>query len=134
MRFTVKHMNLPKTVFLVWLVALAVLNVYPFDENISNIFGGNKLVFRLDYLLHAALVLGFAWIYIWSKLIREHIFREKEALLIIAVSLLAAMLLEGIQYYLPYRKFNPMDMLSNVFGAVIGSLFILLSDRLAKVK
>jgi len=63
MRFTVKHMNLPKTVFLVWLVALAVLNVYPFDENISNIFGGNKLVFRLDYLLHAALVLGFAWIY-----------------------------------------------------------------------
>lgn len=127
-------MNRPKTVFWIWLVALIVLNVYPFGENVSNIFSGNKLVFRLDYLLHAAQVLGFAWIYIWSKLQCEHIFSEKEAMIIIAISLLAALFLEGVQYYLPYRKFNPMDMLSNIIGTIIGSMFILFSDKLSKVK
>ena len=130
----IRSTNRAKNLFGFYLLILLIINVYPFSGQTDVILHGYQLVFRLDYLLHAVMVLGFAWIYVWSKLQCEHIFREKEALIIIAISLLAALLLEGIQYYLPYRKFNPMDMLSNGFGAIIGSMFILFSDRLSKVK
>lgn len=117
--------------FWLWIVILVAVNIYPFSVQTSIILSGNKLVFRLDYLLHIALLLGFAWIYILSRIKREIIFRDRETFLIIAISLIAAFCLEGIQYFLPYRRFNPLDLLSNLIGVTISSFFIMLSNRLS---
>jgi len=122
-----------KTRLLFWCyqIALLLLNAFPLDEKTSIILSGNKLVFRLDYLLHVILLLGFAWIYVWSRIKREVIFRDRETFLVIAISLTAAFCLEGIQYFLPYRRFNPLDLLSNLIGVTISSFFIMLSNRLS---
>lgn len=117
--------------FYSYLLGLLFLNVIPFSEKTSIILSGNKLVFRLDYLLHVILLLGFAWIYVWSRIKREVIFRDRETFLVIAISLIAAFCLEGIQYFLPYRRFNPLDLLSNLIGVTISSFFIMLSNRLS---
>ncbi len=36
----------------------------------------------------------------------------------------SAILFECIQYFLPYRTFNPMDLISNLTGAIIGAIII----------
>ena len=38
------------------------------------------------------------------------------------VGLMMALLIEGIQYYLPYRGFNMYDIIFNVVGLLMGYL------------
>jgi len=41
----------------------------------------------------------------------------------------AAILFELIQYLLPYRAFNPWDLVSNLFGAILGLGLIVLVSK-----
>ncbi len=123
-----------RKIFWIWLAALIFMNTYPFGESTSVVLSGNKLIFRLDYLLHATLILVFAWVYVWGRIRNENAFHDYEVFWVIAISLFSAVCLEGIQVFLPYRKFNPLDMLSNVIGALTGSLVILLSYRISLSK
>jgi len=123
-----------RILFWFWVSALLVLHVVPLGENNSSLLSGNKLVFRLDYLLHVSVVLGFAWIYIWSRIRGESIFRDNEIFLVIIISFIVAVCFEGIQAFLPYRKFNPMDLLANMIGTLISSFLIIISYGLSLTK
>jgi len=36
----------------------------------------------------------------------------------------SAFLFECVQYFLPYRAFNPMDLINNLSGAIIGTIIL----------
>ena len=41
----------------------------------------------------------------------------------------SAMGFELLQIFIPYRTFNPLNMIANLFGAILSMLFILISHR-----
>jgi len=47
----------------------------------------------------------------------------------VEIVFVSAIGLELLQIIIPYRTFNPMDMIANLFGAILSMLFILISHR-----
>ncbi len=52
------------------------------------------------------------------------IFSKKPVLKYLLIIGSSAFLFECIQYFLPYRAFNPMDLISNLSGAIIGTIIL----------
>ena len=95
------------------------------------------LFIRADYLLHLLLFVPLM-ILVWLYLNKERITgvtRFNHALLWFVAGVLFALLAEGMHYLLPYRSFNPVDLVLNVTGVVLGT-FIFLWDpkRYARLK
>jgi VanZ family protein len=104
---------LPTVVYLAGIVIayLAPVNTHG-ELNRSSVLG-----IRSDYLLHALLFFPL-------PLLLASFNRKKNVrvpgLFLIAVSLAA--LAECIHLLVPYRSFNPIDMLANISGACIGGI------------
>jgi glycopeptide antibiotics resistance protein len=85
--------------------------------------------FRLDYLLHTLIFLP--WMFLVNlraqsakKILSEPFtLRSTFPLLTsyLIIGIIFATSAEGIQYWLPYRGFNIMDVLFNVLGVLIGA-------------
>lgn len=86
---------------------------------------------RVDYPLHG---LAFAFLPILSYLATKS--RKKPYLwyALLAVSFILALSMEHLQQLTPGRTFNPLDILSNFIGVVVGLLLVLLYDFLHKKK
>ena len=80
----------------------------------------------MDYLFHFATTLVFAIIWVVGKSRNVVWFAKHETLKYIIVVVAAGIGLELIQLALPWRAFNPMDMLSNLIGAGLATLIILI--------
>ena len=83
--------------------------------------------FRTDYLLHTAVFLPWMFL-VWLYLNEKNVFgrlRFSHAIRWLCAGLLLAVFAEGIQYFLPYRAFNIMDVYFNLFGVVLGSVVFL---------
>ncbi len=108
-----------------WLVVLLVLNVAPLGNDMSKSLSGNEIWgFRFDYLLHTVMILGFAWIEILKRVIGlEGLGVMKFAGLTIGT----AVCMELLQHLIPWRSFNPVDMMYNLVGAVLGVMVIAIS-------
>ncbi len=80
---------------------------------------------RMDYLLHVLVFLP--WMF-FSLTFRHNQTARKWSLhdpsVWFGLGILAATATEGIHYWLPYRSFNPVDMLANAAGVVIGAVVI----------
>lgn len=74
----------------------------------------------------------FAGIFLYSNLKGLTLFRDHMLLKYLTVIVTAAVLYETVQFGLPYRAFNPWDMASNLAGAVIGLLIIVISAKTSK--
>ncbi len=88
--------------------------------------GEGKGELRSDYLVHALTFLCFAGIYALKGLRGETIFRDRELPKIISIIIASAILFEAVQFFLPYRAWNPRDLVSNLIGAGLGVLIILI--------
>lgn len=96
-------------------IAIVVLSIVPYGD-----VGTGSAVFSigLDKICH---FLGFAGLLLLA-------FRSKPAFgpgrrwMMIGVLLLYGAALECIQHFIPYRSFNPMDMIANALGVVFGAL------------
>lgn len=124
-----------KSLFWLWLIILIVINVIPLGNDVKSGMSGTKLWnFRLDYLLHLAMILVFAWIWLLGKLMDIMWFSNMETLKYSAVIVLCAIGLELLQFLLPWRTFNPMDMIFNLTGAMLGIIVVIVSSRLARTQ
>jgi len=87
---------------------------------------------RADYLLHMAIFLPWMiliWLYLNKRNVTGSV-RFKKALLWLTAGVVLAVFAEGIQFYLPHRSFNIMDVLANVTGVVLGSaVFVVKGNR-----
>ena len=113
-----------------WLILVLVLNVVPLGNETNRGLSGNKIFqFRLDYVVHSLTFLVFAWIWVLGKIKDVCWFESYEVLKFGGIVFVSAMGVELIQIFVPYRTFNPMDMMANIFGAILTMLFIFISHR-----
>lgn len=96
--------------FVVWFCVILFLSVIP--DNSPDSIKINIYEFRLDYLKHflVYLPLGFTLLSI----------KGKSSVFLTLVGLFVASVPECIQYFLPHRTFNPIDLFSNALGFVFG--------------
>ncbi len=97
------------TVFIIWLMAIAVSSVIPYAKNDGmlslKLTESGMVLHFVGYFVVAAL---FYWAY------------RKDTLFSILFSCFSIFMfsvaLEVVQFYLPYRSFNPVDIAANGFG------------------
>lgn len=75
---------------------------------------------RFDYFVHFCAYFGFYFLLIIGSFRRKFIISKKEFHFFVVLTLLFSVVTEIIQYFLSYRTFNPLDMLSNVLGVLSG--------------
>ncbi len=122
-----------KKLFWLWLMALVVINVIPIGISSNNSLNSSKaLSFRLDYLIHSMMILVFALVWVWGKIHKVKWFARYEALKYCGIVLLAAVVLESLQTLVPWRSFNPVDLVYNLFGTGLVMVFVALSSWLTK--
>ncbi len=105
---------------IIYMLTIIILSIAPINSNTQAGLNTTRVLsVRFDYLLHALLFVP------WIMLIRWR-WRDKRGvgffLLVVGVGMLLAAVSEGIQYWLPYRAFNLVDLGANCFGIVLGAL------------
>ena len=117
-----------------WLIMVLILNVVPFGNETNRSLSSNKLFkFRLDYVVHSLTFLVFAWIWVFGKIKDVCWFESYEVLKFGGIVFVSAMVIELLQIFVPYRTFNPMDMIANLFGAILTLLCVFISHRLYRL-
>ncbi|NLO11354.1 MAG: VanZ family protein [Candidatus Cloacimonetes bacterium] len=110
-----------KKLFWLWLIVVIVINIIPIGNAANKSLNTNKLGrFRYDYLAHTAIFLCFGFIWIVGSIMRVQWFKTYPLLKFYSIVFVAAIALESIQYIIPWRSFNPMDLIANLLGAVLG--------------
>jgi len=88
-------------------------------------------MFRADTLSHTIMFLPWmviGWIYLNTRKIYGKK-RVQYALRLFYAGVLLAVFAEGIQYFLPYRSFSPVDHLFSVAGVVLGGVVFFIKLR-----
>ncbi|HQH49981.1 MAG TPA: VanZ family protein [Candidatus Cloacimonadota bacterium] len=118
-----------------WQLLLVFLNFIPMGNGMNRSLTGNKVgVFRLDYLIHFAMILFFAIIWGVGKHRNVNWFAKHETLKYCTLLILTGIGLELLQLALPWRTFNPVDMLFNLIGAASAVAIIIVSQLIANLK
>ncbi len=106
---------------LIWFTLILVLSVLP--SSTPDTLTIDRFEFRMDYLLHFLiyLPLGYALMR-WGLSNRN----AKGLIYTIILLLLFSMLPEALQYIIPYRTFNPYDLLFNLAGTICGCLILIM--------
>jgi VanZ family protein len=96
--------------FAVWFFVIMILSVIP--DYTPNYITYNRHEFRIDYFKHflVFLPLGFMLMCV----------RRMGILLLFILSVIVVSVPEGVQYFIPYRTFNPMDLASSCVGFIFG--------------
>ena len=109
---------------------VVILNVVPLENETNRSLSSNKIFqFRLDYVVHSLSFLVFAWIWVLGKIKDVCWFESYEVLKFGGIIFVWVVGIELLQIFVPYRTFNPMDMMANLFGAILAMLFIFISHR-----
>ena len=106
---------------LIWFTVILFLSILPSSTSDTLALEGFEM--RLDYLLHFLIYfpIGFAMMR-WNKGDRK----SKEVIYTIILLLFFSMVPELLQYFIPYRTFNPFDLLFNMAGTIVGCLTVIL--------
>jgi len=127
----VKRMaNGARWLFWGWLILVLILNVVPLGNELNHGLTTKRFVFRLDYVVHSLTFLFFAWIWVLGKINKVCWFESYEVLKFGGIVFVAAVGIELLQIFVPYRTFNPMDMMANIFGGILTILCMFVSRRL----
>ncbi len=116
-----------------WLILVLIFNVVPFGNELNQDLTTKRVVFRLDYVVHSLTFLVFAWIWVLGKIKDVCWFESYEILKFGGIVFVSAMGIELLQIFVPYRTFNPIDMMANIFGAILTMLCVFISHRLHRL-
>lgn len=111
-----------KYIVISYTIIILLLSVLPINGEESFLNDNFILSVRLDYLAHFALFIPWmllVWLYAGAG---SRVVLLKAVLWILA-GLLLAMISEGAQYLLSYRAFNINDLVANMLGVLLGSVF-----------
>jgi glycopeptide antibiotics resistance protein len=108
-------------IFIIYCSILVLVSAIPWGGKFnSERIDMGQFNLRLDYLLHSCAFLGF-YILLWfisiSKLsVPSSLFRK-----VFILSIILSIVTEVIQLLIPYRTFNPLDLISNLSGIILGA-------------
>lgn len=106
------------TSFILWLVIVLTLSVMPVPEiGISSSVPIDKIVHCVLYGVSAILL---------YRILKTRYSPKRSALYSIMVSAFYGALLEGVQFFVPYRSFSGADMAANTLGAAVFAGFYFL--------
>jgi len=114
----------------IYTAVIVILHIIPTGPPGGNGIGLSSTYFlfiRADYLLHMLLFIPLmilVWLYLNSERITG-VARFNHALLWLVAGIVLASAVEGVQYFLPHRSFNPLDLIFNVAGVITGALVFL---------
>ena len=128
-----RMVNGARWLFWGWLIVVLILNVVPLGNELNQDLATKRFVFRLDYVVHSLTFLVFAWIWVLGKIKNVCWFESYEVLKFGGIVFVSAMVIELLQIFVPYRTFNPMDMIANLFGAILAMLCVFISHRLHRL-
>jgi len=102
--------NIFAILFVLYILAAITLLVIP----TRNIGAASRMPFRSDSFAHAVLFFPWSFFILSFKKIRWNIW--------ILIGLAFGILMEFVQYFIPYRSFSFMDMLADAVGIVLGMI------------
>jgi VanZ family protein len=112
---------IPMSLFILWLVIVLILSVIPVPE--VGILSLSLL--PVDKIVHFALY-GVTAILL-CRILRTRYGAKRSVLYSIAVPAFYGALLEGVQFFIPYRGFSTADMAVNTLGAAVFAGFYFLT-------
>ncbi len=107
-----------KLFFKVYLLVIIALHILPINS-VGELNNVRIIVFRADYFFHSIIFIPMPFL-LWKYK------KENDNWKIIRISLLTAISVEFVQYFIPYRAFNINDILANLIGISFGFVLILL--------
>jgi len=120
-----------KITFWTGYAAMLILAVLPSGGNLS---GKNVATIRLDYLVHFGVYLAIAMYIIAGRKFGFQLFRNHSTTKSIIIVILLAVITELLQLAVPYRTFNPLDLVANVAGVAVCLLVCWSSGLLVRKK
>lgn len=97
--------------FILWLVIVLILSVVPVPGiGILSSLPMDKIVHFVLYGVTAVML---------YRILRTRYSAKRSILYSIAVSAFYGALMEGVQFFLPYRSFSTADMAANTLGAAV---------------
>jgi hypothetical protein len=113
--------------FWIWSAAILLVSISPGAGVGSAIIGDYR--FRLDYPLHALAFVPLpvlSWIHLgWSR----NFLDQSGFRISIIFCFLLAIVAESLQIFVPTRTFNPLDIISNSTGVVLGVIAVAFLSR-----
>lgn len=112
-----------KFIILLYITLILVLHLIPLGEGGTNRFDLGPL--RADYVLHTTLFIPWMFLFYikpdpgWK--IRFRRITPLPFLGWMGLGIMLAAGAEGIQYWIDYRAFDPMDAMFNFLGVLIGA-------------
>lgn len=79
---------------------------------------------RSDNMVHAFTFLCFVGIYILKRMSEDLIFQDRVLAKIFSIIIASAILIEAVQFFLPFKASNPGDLVSNLIEAGLATLII----------
>lgn len=105
------------TAFFAWVIILFILSVKPANEHIRKI--NDESGFRLDYLEHFGAFLLLSVLFVLWRRFSLNIKRQ-ETLYFLLLGGSYAAITELLQLFIESRTFNPIDLLFNLGGILVG--------------
>ncbi|NLW19657.1 MAG: VanZ family protein [Candidatus Cloacimonetes bacterium] len=107
---------------------ILALNVIPLgdaaNQTLHNTLFEDFSFLRLDYLVHFFAFLFFMVPILLGAMLDKPVFKEKAPLKYALLIIPSAIVFEALQFFVPFRKFNPIDMIYNLAGALLGCLIV----------
>ncbi|WP_394993047.1 VanZ family protein [Emticicia sp.] len=112
--FLKRNAQLLVSIYLIILILLATLPINGSESTANKTFVAE---IRLDYIIHATFLIP------WMSFLLLFDWKTKKVYVIwFLVGSLIAFFIEYIQYFLPYRTYNILDLLNNFLGLFLGIL------------
>ena len=125
--------------FSIYISLLLIVSIIPSGGSFNeDRFFFLQFELRLDYILHFCAFFGF-FVLLWLLTVLKTPVTISDFRKLFFVAVLLSTGTEIIQSFLPYRTFNPLDLLSNLSGVLLGAIFfrlhqIFISNKLIKKK
>jgi VanZ family protein len=130
-----EYQRIYRIIFYVACITLLATSVMKFGGALNRTkVGIGEFKLRLDHLLHAAAYFIFSLYYTVGEYFGLKLFDNRGHLFFFIFLFGIGLLAEVLQIWVPYRSFNPMDMVANLVGIGVGYLITLWIEKGRRLK
>lgn len=115
-----KYKKLFATLFWVCILSIIVFSIIPNGPKMEATMGDKSL--RIDYALHLMAYFSLSFLFFLWKSDQDFRIRKRLLIFFLIGSLCLSLFTELAQSIIPHRSFNPVDLLFNVTGILIGAI------------